>query len=184
MFALDLGEGAQLRPLEPWQAEEFLAHLDRARDYVDPWIPWTQRSPDLDGARATLQRYADLTAQDKARLFGIWLDGTLVGGVMLINIDTVQGACEVGCWLEPAGAGRGLITRAAGRLLEYAFDERGLRRAEWKCRPDNTASSAVAKRLGMRLEGTHREIFLHNGKHHDSEVWAILAPEWRAAVKQ
>ena len=31
MFAISLGDdGAELRPLEPWQAEEFLAHMDRA----------------------------------------------------------------------------------------------------------------------------------------------------------
>lgn len=178
MFATDLGDGAQLRPLEPWQAEEFLAHIDRARDYVDPWIPWAMRSPDLDGARATLQRYADLTAQDKARLCGIWLDGTLVGGVMLVSINVRAGDCEVGCWLEPSAAGRGLVTKAAAKLLDYAFTERGLHRAAWKCRPDNTASSAVAQRLGMRLEGTLREEFLHNDKRHDTQIWAILAREW------
>lgn len=30
MYAISLGDdGAELRPLEPWHAEEFLAHLDR-----------------------------------------------------------------------------------------------------------------------------------------------------------
>src|SRR4051812_15895212 len=64
MYSIDLGEGAQLRPLEPWQAEEFLAHMDRARDTVDPWIPWASLSTDLESATARLQRYADLAAQD------------------------------------------------------------------------------------------------------------------------
>ena len=31
MFSVPLGENAQLRPLEPWQAAEFLEHMDRAR---------------------------------------------------------------------------------------------------------------------------------------------------------
>ncbi|MEV6637654.1 GNAT family protein [Actinoplanes sp. NPDC051470] len=183
MFVTDLGEGARLRPLEPWQAPEFLEHIDRARDYVDPWIPWTSRSTDLASARAVLQRYADQQAQDKARLYGIWLDGTLVGGVMLINIDADGGQFDVGCWLEPAGAGRGLVTRAAARLLDYGFTERGWHRANWKCRPDNEASRAVARRLGMRLEGTLREDFPHLGRRHDTEIWAILAREWTSTAQ-
>jgi ribosomal-protein-serine acetyltransferase len=181
VLATDLTEGARLRPLEPWQAPEFLAHIDRAREFVDPWIPWASRSTDLDSARATLQRYADQQAQDKARLFGIWLDGALRGGVMLINIDAANGQFEVGCWLEPAAAGHGLITRAAARLLDYAFHERGWHRGNWKCRPDNEASRAVARRLGMTLEGTLREDFPYLDKRHDTEVWSILAHEWKGA---
>src|SRR3954463_14773530 len=48
MLTLPLGDNARLRALEPWQAPEFLAHIDRARPSVDPWIPWAARSTDLD----------------------------------------------------------------------------------------------------------------------------------------
>lgn len=177
MYSVDLGGGAALRPLEPWQAEEFLAHMDRARETVDPWIPWASISADLDSARATLQRYADKQAADAGRLHGIWLDGTLVGGVMFVSFDARQGTAEVGCWLEPAATGRGLITTAIRVLLDWAFTTRGLHRVEWRCRPDNRASSAVARRLGMTREGALRQNYLWNGRH-DTEIWAVLAPEW------
>ena len=93
---------------------------------------WTARGPastrgsrgpacsvDLPSARNTLQRYADLQARDAGRLYGIWLDGVLVGGTMFVSFDAASGNCEVGCWLEPAATGRGLVTRrgpAADRL--------------------------------------------------------------------
>jgi ribosomal-protein-serine acetyltransferase len=179
VFAVDLGGGATLRPLEPWQAEEFLAHMDRARETVDPWIPWASRSTDLDSARATLRRYADLQARDAGRIYGIWLEGTLVGGTMFVAFDTGTGVCEVGCWLEPAATGRGLVTAAVGVLLDWAFRARGLHRAEWHCRPDNVASSNVARRLGFTLDGRLRESYPWKGVRHDTEIWAILAPDWR-----
>ncbi|MEV0597020.1 GNAT family N-acetyltransferase [Nonomuraea cavernae] len=178
MFAILLGDGAELRPLEPWQAGEFLAHLDRARDAVDPWVPWASRSTDLDSARASLQRYADLAARDAGRLYGIWLDGTLVGGTMFVSFDTAAGLCEIGVWLEPAGQGRGLITRAAGCLVDWAVRVRGIHRVEWRTRPDNLASRNVAQRLGMRLDGVLREDYLYLGVRHDTEVWSLLAAEW------
>ena len=40
--------------------------------------------------------------------------------------------------------------------------------------------SAVARRLGMRLDGTLREAFVHNDRHQDVQVWSVLATEWPA----
>lgn len=180
MFSIELTDGAQLRPLEPWQAEEFLAHMDRARETVDPWIPWASVSSDLGSATATLQRYADGTAQDGKRLFGIWLDGILVGGTMFVAFDAKTGNCEIGVWLEPAATGRGLITRAARVLIDWAFITRGMHRVEWHCNPLNTNSSNVARRLGMTCEGVLRESFPWQGKRNDSEIWAVLASEWKS----
>jgi ribosomal-protein-serine acetyltransferase len=179
VFAIALDERAELRPLEPWQAEEFLANIDRARDAVDPWIPWASRNTDLPSARATLQRYADLAARDAGRIYGIWLDGTLVGGTMFVHFDTEEGTCEIGCWLEPAGQGHGLVTKAVGQLVEWAFRVRGIHRVSWLTRPDNTASKNVARRLGMQLDGVLREEYLYRGIRYDTEVWSLLAPEWR-----
>jgi ribosomal-protein-serine acetyltransferase len=177
MFKVDLGGSAELRPLEPWQAEEFLAHMDRARASVDPWIPWASVSTDLESARRTLERYADKQARVSAGLYGIWLDGLLVGGAMFVAFDPGSGNCEVGCWLEPAATGRGLITRAIRVLIDYALVTRGLHRVEWRCRPDNVASSNVARRLGMRLEGTLRQSYPWQGVRHDPEIWALIAPD-------
>ncbi|MFJ2865501.1 GNAT family N-acetyltransferase [Kitasatospora sp. NPDC087314] len=178
MFAVPLAENAELRPLEPWQAAEFLAHIDRARAHTDPWIPWATRSTDLASARATLQRYADQQAADTGRIYGIWLDGTLVGGVMFVAFGVESGNCEIGVWTEPAGAGRGLVTAAVRHLLDYAFVIRGLHRAEWWTTSDNAPSRAAAQRVGMKLDGVLREFFLHNGVRHDMEVWSLLAAEW------
>jgi RimJ/RimL family protein N-acetyltransferase len=178
VFAITLDDGAELRPLEPWRAEEFLAHLDRARAAIDPWIPWASMNTDLDSARATLQRYADMAASDAGRVYGIWLDGTLVGGTMFVSFDATARTCEIGCWLEPTAQGRGLVTRAVGHLLDWAVRERGIHRIQWLTRPDNTASSNVARRLGMRLDGVLREDWTYLGVRHSTEVWSLLAPEW------
>ena len=179
MFAISLGDdGAELRPLEIWQAEEFLAHMDRARELVDPWIPFASFATDLDSARALLQRYAEKQASDTGRLYGIWLDGTLVGGVLFRIFDAESGNCEAGCWLEPAAAGRGLVTRGMRVLLDWAFEERGMHRVEWHVAPGNQPSINVARRLGMTREGVLRENYPHRGVRTSTEIWAVLAPEW------
>ncbi|MEU9107353.1 GNAT family protein [Streptomyces xanthophaeus] len=178
MFTMPLGDRAQLRSLEPWQAEEFLAHMNRARDTVDPWIPWASLSTDGDSATATLQRYADRTALDTGRIYGIWLDSTLVGGVMFTRFDSASGVCEIGCWLERAAEGRGLVTRACRALIDWAFRTRGMSRVEWWVAAGNTRSVDVAQRLGMTREGVLRRRSAHRGVRHDSEVWSVLSEEW------
>ncbi|MFJ7199856.1 MULTISPECIES: GNAT family N-acetyltransferase [unclassified Streptomyces] len=181
MFTLPLGDDAQLRPLEPRHAEEFLAHIDRARPHVDPWIPWATFSTDLASATAVLQRYADKQAEDTARIYGIWLDGTLVGGVMFTRFDSTSGVCEVGCWLEAAGEGRGLVTRASRALIDWAFTERGMARVEWWVAAGNTRSVEVARRLGMTRDGVLRRHSLYRGVRRDSEIWSVLSEEWSPA---
>ncbi|GAA4043355.1 GNAT family N-acetyltransferase [Nonomuraea soli] len=180
MFALSLPGHAQLRPLEPYHAEEFAAHLDRARAHIAPWVGESFVASGLDGARRVLQRYADDQAADRRRLFGIWLDGVLVGGTMFVSFDAASGVCELGCWLEPAAEGRGLITPVTRMMIDWAFRVRGLSRAEWRTLPGNTRSVAVAKRLGMSLDGTLRQVLPgREGPRRDVQIWSVLASEWR-----
>ncbi|MER7717698.1 GNAT family protein [Streptomyces flaveolus] len=181
MFTIPLDDHARLRTLEPWQAPEFLAHIDRARPLVDSWIPWASLTTDLVSARSTLQRYADLSSSDSGRIYGIWLDGVLVGGVMFTRFDASSGVCEIGCWLEEAGQGRGLVTRACRALIDWAFTERGMSRVEWWVASGNTRSIASARRLGMTRDGVLRQRYPYRGVRHDSEVWSVLAQEWPTA---
>ncbi|MER5256656.1 GNAT family protein [Streptomyces sp. NPDC002855] len=181
MFAISLGEGAELRPIEPWQAQEFLTHIERAREYAAPWVPLTALTTDLASARERLQVYADKQAADTGRLYGIWLDDTLVGGVLFRIFDTANESCEVGVWLEPSAAGRGLITKASRVVIDWAVDARGMHRVEWLASSANDRSIAVAKRLGMTKDGVLRESFPWQGVRHDMEVWSVLAPQWRKA---
>ncbi|KAA0942675.1 GNAT family N-acetyltransferase [Streptomyces apricus] len=181
MYATPLGDdGAELRPLEPWHAEEFLAHLDRGRDFVQRYIPFGSRATDTASARELLQSYADKKAADAGSLHGVWLEGRLVGGVLFRTFDAEHGTCEVGCWLEPAATGRGLITRAVRVLVDWAVDERGIQRVEWRAATANEPSLNVARRLGMSREGVLRENWPHRGVRQDTEVWSVLAREWRA----
>ncbi|MFF3000437.1 GNAT family N-acetyltransferase [Streptomyces sp. NPDC057950] len=181
MYAISLGDdGAELRPLEPWHAEEFLAHLDRGREFIGQYIPFGSAATDVASARELLQRYADNRAADTGSLHGLWLEGTLVGGVLFLNFDAAQGNCEVGCWLEPAGTGRGLVTRAMRLLIDWAVEERGIHRVEWVAASANEPSVNGARRLGMTRDAVLRESFPYRGVRHDMEVWSVLAPDWRA----
>ncbi|WP_314175533.1 GNAT family N-acetyltransferase [Streptomyces winkii] len=181
MYAVPLGDdGAELRPLEPWQAEEFLIHMDRGREFIGQHIGLPDAVTDLASSRSFLQSYAEKTASDTGRIHGIWTaEGTLVGGVLFRTMDVARGTAEAGCWLEPAAAGRGLVTRASRVIIDWAVEERGIHRVEWVVSADNAPSIAVARRLGMTRDGVLRESYPYRGRRRDMEVWSVLAPEWR-----
>ncbi|MFD4641135.1 GNAT family N-acetyltransferase [Lentzea sp. NPDC058436] len=180
MFVKPLGADAELRPLEPWQAEEFFAHMERGREFIGQHIGFADAAKDLESARKLLQGYAEKAANDTGRIFGIWLDDKLVGGVLFRVMDIPQGRAEVGCWLEPSATGKGLITRASKVLIDWAIRERGVHRVEWLVSSANAPSIAVARRLGMSRDGVLRSYFLYRGVRQDLEVWSVLAPEWES----
>ena len=180
MFTLPLAEGAELRALEPWHTSEFVAHIDRAREHLRPWLPWATTLVDEPSSRAFLQGYADKQAADQGRIYGIWLDGTLVGGTLFRTFDAAMGVCEAGVWLEPSATGRGLVTGAVRHMIDWAVCARGMSRVEWRCITTNERSTAAAQRLGMTLDGVLRSSYVLDGTRHDIAVYSVLAPEWLA----
>lgn len=181
MLSHPLAPDAELCPLEPWQAEEFAAHVGEVRDHLAPWIPWAHTIVDAESAREFLQRYADRQAQDEGRLYGIRVGGKLAGGTLFRTFHVPSGVCEVGVWLDRGAVGRGLVTSAVRAMVDWAVDARGMTRVEWRADPSNTRSVAVAERLGFTFEGVLRQTFTVAGRRLDSGVWAMLADEWREA---
>jgi RimJ/RimL family protein N-acetyltransferase len=184
VFLYSLGDDIGLGPLEPWQAESFAAAVDHGRDHLAPWIPFAHTVTDVDTARDLLQRMADSHASDSRHMYGIWQGDKLVGGALFPVFDTKNGMCEIGVWLLPEYQGRGLITRAARYLIDWAIEARGMSRVAWHTDPRNVRSRAVAQRLGLAFEGVCRSSHVVNGVRQDTEVWSVLAHEWPSAKAQ
>ena len=181
MLSLKLADDAELRALEPWQAEEMATHVAAASEFLGTWLPWVESVATPEGAARFLQRYADSQARGEGRMLGIWVDGKLSGGTLFRVWDNAVGMCEVGVWLAPEVTGRGLITGAVTHMIDWAFQVRGMHRVEWRCAAANEPSRRAAQRLGMTLDGTLREAFPLRGERHDVEVWSVLATEWATA---
>lgn len=184
MFARTLADNAELRPLEPWQAAEFAEHTDRVREDIGYYIPWARKVVDEASAREFLESYALRQAKDQGRIYGIWVDGVLQGGTLFRTFDVQMGVCEAGVWLDVDARGRGLITTAVRYMIDWVFLDRGMNRVEWLCDPRNTASAAVAERLGMTFEGVLRQRFVLDGDRRDVQVWSILADDWQPADRR
>ncbi|CAM3631799.1 GNAT family protein [Nocardiopsis rhodophaea] len=179
MLSHPLTQDAEMRPLEPWNAEELHDCVERAREHLASWTVLASRVTDVSSARRLLQDYADRQAADSGRYFGIWWDESLAGGALFRVFDTRSASCEVGAWLVPQAQGHGLATLALRHMLDWAFLTREMRRAELRASPENAHGVGIAVRLGMTYQTTLRGSFPLNGVHHDTEVWAITAEGWQ-----
>lgn len=111
---------------------------------------------------------ATRAAADAARLLSAWVgarpgaapwavqakaDGRLIGHLGLRPLPELGGETELLYMLDSDVWGRGLATEGAAAALRAAFGPLGLRRVIALARPENAASLAVMRKLGMRREG-------------------------------
>jgi RimJ/RimL family protein N-acetyltransferase len=106
-------------------------------------------------------------------------DDRVIGTCTLSSIDASNLRAELGYALARAQWGCGLMREALERLLDFAFQELGLRRIEADVDPRNVRSVATLERLGFRREGYLRERWLVGGEVQDSVYYGLLRREWR-----
>jgi ribosomal-protein-alanine N-acetyltransferase len=83
-------------------------------------------------------------------------DGRLLGHLGLRPLPELGGETELLYMLDSAVWGRGLATEGGAAALRAAFGPLGLRRVIALARPENAASLAVMRKLGMEREGEMR----------------------------
>jgi RimJ/RimL family protein N-acetyltransferase len=92
--------------------------------------------------------------------------------------DAEQACGEIGWSMHPDFTGRGFAFEAATAVMDVAFRELGMHRVIAQLDPENVASVALCKRLGMREEAHFvRDLWL-KGAWGDTGQLGILAEEW------
>lgn len=84
-------------------------------------------------------------------------------------------------WMTDRSRGRGVMSRAAATVAEWALSERGLERLELGHRVNNPASGVVARRAGFVEEGAPHEKFLVDGERLDVDTYGRLKTDPRPA---
>ncbi|MGW0119444.1 GNAT family N-acetyltransferase [Streptomyces sp. NPDC003327] len=167
------GPRVGLREFSLDDGEEFTARAEESTALHRPWL-FPPRTAEAYAA------YAGALIDDPARagfLVCEHAEGGRIAGFVNIN-NIVRGGFRSGALGYGAfahAAGRGLLTEALGLLLPYAFGPLELHRLEANIQPLNTASRALVRRAGFRLEGFSPAMLLIDGAWRDHERWAVTA---------
>jgi RimJ/RimL family protein N-acetyltransferase len=110
-----------------------------------PW-PYTEaHAIDWIGSHEQRRRVGeglDLAISDES--------GAALGAIGLDGLDWSAGRANVGYWVARHARERGLATRAASLLSDWAFDALALRRLQLFTMEGNIASERVAEKAGFR----------------------------------
>lgn len=104
----------------------------------------------IDGGTANLQKDAVCEEGNGSR--------TEIGSVYLRDIDREKGEAEYGVFIgERDALGRGYGTQAAMRMLDYGFEELGLKKIFLRLLEDNPRALKSYEKAGFQLVGDRRE---------------------------
>ncbi len=173
-------EPLSLRFPEPADAPAVYAAVRESLPELQAWMAWC--GPGY--ALADAERW--IAEAPRARASGTAFehvigggDGALLGCCGLNQINALYHVANFGYWVRTTAAGRGVATRAARLLVEWAFAHTDLERLEILAAVGNRASQAVAEKLGAVREGVLRARLRVHGEAQDAAVFSILRADRR-----
>lgn len=101
----------------------------------------------------------------------------------MLGLEGIRdGEGEIGYWLAPSARGSGLMPEAVAAVIDYGFSADGpaLDRIQWHAYAGNVPSARLARRVGLRFEGTRRLGAVGRSGREDEWVAAILSTDPRS----
>lgn len=169
-------ERLRLRPHNADDAEwlhELYSRPDVARYLLDE--PWTEEVTREKLAERLAK--TDIDGETGALALVIEHDGVPIGDVALWLTDHEHRQGEIGWVLDPAQGGQGFASEAVRAVLALGFDHYQLHRITAQMDARNSASAALARRVGLRLEAHHVQDWFSKGEWTDTLIFARLTSE-------
>ncbi len=175
-----INDDTELRLYREEDAEEFLALIDGNREHLRTFMQWVDAVNRIEDELAFLS--ARVAEHDAALgiSFAVVKQGRIVGAIGTVMMDRVNDVVEIGYFVAEEHQGHGLMTRAVGAFVDHLFSEEGMNRVSARIMTENGRSRTLVERLGLSLEGVHREEYKLRGEYKDMTVYSILRPEWKA----
>ena len=133
---------------ERGDADMLYALVDENREFLGRSLGFARRFTPQKAATRCEIWYSDM---QNGRGSAYWVTemGEKIGLTELwFNPMTSSDSWQLEYWLAEPARGRGVMSRAARRLIDYAFEERDIREIELLIVPSNPRSQAVARRIG------------------------------------
>ena len=101
-------------------------------------------------------------------------DDKLIGMIGFYRMKPENYRAEVGYILSPEFHGKGIITEALKKVIQFGFEEMGLNSIEAVIDPENFGSEKVLLKNNFVKEGHFKEHTFFEGKFLDSVFYSLL----------
>lgn len=170
---LKLNNSFLITDITPVDKPAYLEHLKEKQIYDQTLnIPYPYTEKDADW---WINHITDETQkQGRSVNWGIRRqDGYLIGGIGYHGLEVGKShKAELGYWLAKSYWGKGLMTEAVKKVVEFGFAELGLIRITANIFDFNTGSARVLEKSGFQLEGHLRKHYMKDGKIFDGKLYA------------
>jgi RimJ/RimL family protein N-acetyltransferase len=185
-----------LRRIRAADAGPVAATVGASMDHLRPWMPWaTPDSADWRNQLARVEEADEMWASGISYIYSVLTadEGTLVGEIGLHRRGgggsepegRLRGApaesrghsIEIGYWIAGSQARRGFGTSAAAAITDVALALPGVSRVEIHCDEANTASAAIPRKLGYRLDRIELRKPEAPGESGRLMIWVLERPD-------
>jgi len=167
-----------LRQLENHDAEQI--HKLRSDPAVNAYIG-RSISTGVEEAAGFIKKITASIEHKQSMYWAISLreDAHLIGTICYWNFDVENDTVEIGYEMLPEFQGRGLMTEAIKRVIEYGFEEMKVKTITAFPSADNTGSVALLKNAGFKV--TDKAYANSHQNVSDQVAYALTCPEVPAA---
>ncbi len=174
-----------LRRVQADDAAGIAAAVARSLDHLRPWMPWAnEESATLRAQVARVAEASELWESGTDYIYSLIPAGgetaagtAAIAGQIGLHRRAGEGALEIGYWVAAQYAYRGLGTAAARALTPVALSLPGITRVEIHCDEANTASAAIPRKLGYRLDRISPHEQEAPGECGQRMIWVKERPE-------
>lgn len=143
-------------------------------------MPYPYRKKD---AESFIKDARDKRKKKIAYNFAIVVDGEIVGGIGIQQLDYINQLAEVGYWVGKSYRRRGYGSQAVNLVLSFAFTKIKLHKVYARVYGPNVGSGKLLKKLGFKMEGNLRKQIMVRKRWYDVMMYGLLKDEFRKLQK-
>ena len=177
---LSIDREIELVVLQEGNVDELFSLVEANRSYLRSFLPWLDLTKAAEDTRFFILRNLKEIKERQSQTFGIRYKNNLVGVTGFNKIDWSNRNAYIGYWLSEDMQGQGIMTRSVDRIVNYAFHDLNFYRLVIRCAVENSASEAIANRLGFQFEGVHRSAEWLYDKFVDHKCFSLLKTDLRS----
>ena len=149
----------------------------RSNKEVMKYIP-RKPAQTIEDARQLILHFDEVIHNNEKITWGIFLKETvrLIGTIGYVNIYKENYRAEIGYLLSPKFQGRGMMTEAIKRAIEYGFSDLKLHSIEAIVHPENRSSSKLLENNQFIKEAYLKDNQFFDGKFIDSVIYSRINP--------
>lgn len=178
MFIHKIDDDVSLKLQEMRDAERIFELTDASRNYLKEWLPWLEFTTELKDTKDFIKSGSSNFVEGKSLGAVILYKGEIVGIGGFNAINQANKTAYIGYWLGEEYQGKGIMTRVAKALTDYALTDLKLNKVEIRAAVENHKSRSIPERLGYTEEGTIRQAEWLYDHYVDHVVYGMLAAEW------